>query len=119
MARKPVDAKLADDAQQSSSAASRSPRRRAPSPSTHRGESATESSFCVSYFPQNATRGSGNTQRPIPARSDLANGLVQHPSNPHSHRLQKPRRSNSPFSRLHRAGRLRRVCAPHTVSYVV
>jgi hypothetical protein len=57
MARKPVDAKVADDAQQSSSAASRSPRRRAPSPSTHRGESATESSFCVSYFPQRATLG--------------------------------------------------------------
>jgi hypothetical protein len=46
-------------------------------------------------------------QRPIPARSDRANGLVQNPSEPHGYtRLEQPRRSNSPFSRQRLYGRL-------------
>jgi hypothetical protein len=71
MARKPVDVKGADDAQQSSFGAARSPRRHAPSTSTHRGESATEPSFCMSYSPHSATHLTGVGWSAVPAGDDL------------------------------------------------
>jgi hypothetical protein len=43
------------------------------------------------------TPGSGNTQQPIPVRLDQANGLVQHPSIPHSYRARAAKTVQQPI----------------------
>jgi hypothetical protein len=51
------------------------------------------------------------SQAVIPARSAHTSGLGQVLSKPHGYNLEQPRRSNSPFSRLHHRGRITQCLA--------